>query len=153
MMGKKAKKSKNKKQLRKHDPKHTLRSGSMELGHGLPDVKKLRKELLSMTAVLMGRKPSPLPMGRLTLMEVADGYYSRAAEMKMLIQQMEADGLIDRGSRKAGDNGDPLYQFRTGELSTFMEMAKRAADLGSRRLTEDQLRFEMESLGRESRGG
>ena len=32
-----------------------------------------------------------------------------------------------------------------------MEMARRASELGSRRLTEEQLQFEMEIHGKESR--
>lgn len=116
----------------------------MPLGSGLPNLTKMRVELQDMTDVLLGREDPPIDAGHLTLMEVADGYFARASEMTMLIQKKEVDGLISRG--------DPLYKFRTGELRTFMEMAKRAADLGSRRLTKEQLQFEMATFGRESKG-
>ena len=68
-----------------------------------------------------------------------------AAEHELtLIQEAEREGFVAKG--------DAIYHFRTGELRTFMEMAKRAAELGSRRLTEAQLNFEMAKLGRESAG-
>lgn len=139
--------SKNRKRTIKQRP----RLRAVPLGHGLPNLTVMRAELLDMTDVLIGRKEPPINAGHLTLMEVADAYYARASEMTMLIQEMESDGLIKRG--RGNDKGDALYQFRTGELRTFMEMAKRAADLGSRRLTEESLHFEKARIGRESRGG
>jgi hypothetical protein len=117
---------------------------AVPLGVGLPDIPAMRDELKEMTAILLGREEPPINTGETTLMEVADAYYARAAEMTMLIHEAELDGFVTRGSHE--------YKFRTGELRTFMEMAKRAADLGSRRLTDAQLRFEQERLGRESRG-
>lgn len=96
-----------------------------------------------MTDVLLGREDPPVD-GVLSLMEVADAYYARAMELTMLIQQMEREGTVLKGSSH--------YKFRTGELRTFSEMAKRAADLGSRRLTDDSLRFEKARTGRESKG-
>ena len=39
--------------------------------------------------------------------------------------------------------GSPLYKFRTGELRSFLDLSKRAAELGSRRLTQEQLMFQM----------
>jgi hypothetical protein len=100
-------------------------------------------ELTDMTDVLMGRVPPPVFHGAMTLFETADAYYARASELTMLIQHGEREGVFSKGSH--------YYKFRTGELRTFMDMAKRAADLGSRRLTEEQLIFEREKLGRESR--
>jgi hypothetical protein len=35
--------------------------------------------------------------------------------------------------------GSPLYKFRTGELRSFIELSKKCAELGSRRLTQEQL--------------
>lgn len=115
------------------------------MGEGLPNMSKLQEELLDMTDVLMGRvaPPAKLRGTTLALMEVADAYYARASEIKMQIHRLEREGRVMRGA--------PLYHFRTGELATFMEMAKRAAELGSRRLTDEQLAFEQERLGRESR--
>ena len=100
-------------------------------------------ELADMTDVLLGREDPPVD-GVLSLMEVADAYFARAMELTMLIQQMEREGTVLKGSSH--------YKFRTGELRTFAEMAKRAADLGSRRLTEENLKFEKSRTGRESKG-
>lgn len=136
------KKSSKKKRNKGGDPKRRLRT--LPLGQGLPNLTKMRVELADMTDVLMGREEPPIWAGHLTLMEVADGYYARASELTMKIQEAETDGRIDRGSS--------LYKFRTGELRTFTEMCKRASDLGSRRLTKEQLQFEMASHGRESKG-
>jgi hypothetical protein len=63
-------------------------------------------------------------------------------EMTMLLQRGEREGTITKGGAH--------YKFRTGELRTFCEIAKRAADLGSRRLTEETLHFDKERYGRES---
>lgn len=97
-----------------------------------------------MTDVLLGREAPPVKPGPTALLETADAYYARAAELTMMLQKLEREGRITKA--------DGHYKFRTGELRTFMEMAKRAADLGSRRLTEEQLKFEMEQYGRESKG-
>jgi len=40
---------------------------------------------------------------------------------------MENKGLIDKQS--------PIYKFRTGELSAFIDIAKEQTRLGSRRIT------------------
>lgn len=71
-------------------------------------------------------------------------YFARASEMTMLIQAAEREGRVLKGT--------PMYHFRTGELRTFLELAKRAADLGSRRLTQEQLTFEQAIYGRDSKG-
>jgi hypothetical protein len=117
---------------------------AVPLGEGIPNITVMREELADMKDVLLGRKPFPIEQGDLTLMEVADAYYARAAEMTMLIQQAEADGFVAKNTAQ--------YKFRTGELRTFMEMAKRSADLGSRRLTQATLRFDQERYGRETAG-
>lgn len=121
-------------------PSRRLRA--FELGEGRPNITAMRAELADMTDVLMGRAEPPIDAGRLTLMEVADAYFARASELTALIQQAEVDGYVAKGGNE--------YKFRTGELRTFMEMAKRAADLGSRRLTNEQLNFDMAKYGRES---
>lgn len=124
---------------------HTGKLRAVPLGQGVPELADLVAELDDMTAVLLGREEPPIDAGHLTLMEVADSYYARAAEITMLLQREEREGQITRGSGH--------YKFRTGELRTFMEMAKRAADLGSRRLTHESLMMEAVMLGRESRMG
>lgn len=96
-----------------------------------------------MMDVLLGRVPPPVDLGVSTLMEVADAYFARASEIEMLIHQLEREGKVLRGTA--------LYKFRTGELRTFQEVAKRAADLGSRRITMEQLRMQREWTGRDSR--
>lgn len=67
-------------------------------------------------------------------MEVSNAYLTRALEVNSMILQAEADGVILRGSK--------LYKYRTGELRSFIEMAKAAQELGSRRLTARQLELE-----------
>lgn len=94
----------------------------------------MKAELDDMTNVLLGRVDPPIDVGVGTLAEVANAYYSRAAEITMKMQQAEAEGLIMRGSRG--------YRFRTGPLRTFMEMAGKAYELGSRRITLEQIRVD-----------
>lgn len=122
----------------------TGRLRAVPLGHGVPSITSMVSELQDMTDVLLGREPPPIDAGHLTLMEVADAYFARASELTMLLQQAEREGAVTRGSAH--------YKFRTGELRTFMEMSKRAADLGSRRLTDEQLYWEMQMHGRETKG-
>jgi len=100
----------------------------------LPNLTELKSELLDMTDVLVGRKEPPIDRGVFTLHEVADAYFARAAEITMLLQQAEREGHVAKGSAH--------YKFRTGELRTFLEMAKRASDLGSRRLTFAQMMYQ-----------
>lgn len=87
------------------------------------------------TDVLLGRVPPPFDRGILTLQEYANAVYSRAMEITARIQRAEASGAVLVKSAP--------YKFRTGELATFCEMAKRAADLGSRRVTVWQVEQEM----------
>lgn len=117
---------------------------AVRLGEGIPSLVELVDELQSMTDVLLGRTQPDIDARHLTLMEVADAYFARASEIQMLLQKAEREGTITRGSAH--------YKFRTGELRTFLEMSRRAAELGSRRLTEEQLVWEMEMYGRESKG-
>ena len=122
----------------------TRRIRAQAWGEGLPDIPHMELELIEMRDVLMGRADCPIDNGILTLMEYADGCFARASEMTQLIKAAERKGQVTKGSR--------LYHFRTGELRDFMEMAKAASDLGSRRVTKEQLVFDMETSGRESRG-
>lgn len=80
---------------------------------------------------LLGRKDSPVESPYLGLMEVAVAYYSRAQEIDALIHEGEASGAIKKS--------DPHYRFRVGPLRSFLEAAKRHADLGSRRLTQESM--------------
>lgn len=86
--------------------------------------------------VLLGRQPPPINNGILTLMEVADAYLARGREMEQALLRGEAEGTILKGSRQ--------YKFRTGELRSFLEMAKSAVELGSRRVTAAKMEYDYE---------
>lgn len=88
-------------------------------------------EFYEYTQVLLGREPSPVQSPYLDLMEVATVYHSRGREVEALIRQLEIEGEIRKGEK--------LYLFRTGPLSSFIEMARKCIDLGSRRLTQEHL--------------
>lgn len=117
---------------------------AVHVGEGLPPITSIHEELLDMTDVLLGRTEPPIDAGRMTLLEIAEAYYSRAAELTMLIQAGERSGSVPKGSN--------YYRLRTGELRTFMDMARKAADLGSRRVSNDKLDFDMVIYGRETKG-
>lgn len=116
---------------------------TIAVGEGLPTLEELRSELDGYMDILLGRQDAPL-QGALALMETADMFYARATEISNLIHRAEQDGLAV---------GSPLRKFRTGELRDFRELAKRASDLGSRRLTALGTELEQAKLGRESAGG
>jgi hypothetical protein len=104
---------------------------SVEVEIGLDSVEHLWAELQGYVDILLGREPSPIDSPYLAMMEVATAYYARAQEIDMRIHAAEREGLVHRGS--------PLYKFRTGELKAFIELARKCADLGSRRLTQEAL--------------
>ena len=107
----------------------------VEVLEGLPSVDDLHAELLDYTDVILGRADPPNDMDSvLDLMEIASAYFARAKEIDMLIHWEEQNRRVIRGS--------PYYKFRTGQLRSFIEMAKMMADLGSRRLTQERLLFE-----------
>jgi hypothetical protein len=106
--------------------------------YGLPHVDVLAHELEHMRDVLFGRASSPLRSPYLELMEVATAYFCRAQEIDELIHRAEREEIVTRGS--------PLYKFRTGELRSFIELAKAAANLGSRRLTHESLLHNMREV-------
>lgn len=101
------------------------------LGEGIPEVDDLRDELLGYANVLLGREVPLVDSPYLTLMEIATAYYARGLEIEMMIHGLEQDHKVVRGS--------PLNKFRTGQLRSFLEMAKKMADLGSRRLSQERL--------------
>ena len=107
----------------------------IQMGQGLPPLEDLTSEFEEYMDVLMGRTPPPIDAGHLTLMEVADAYFARASEVQFLILKAEREGGVFKGHS--------YYKFRTGELRTFLELSKRAADLGSRRLTQARLVHDM----------
>ena len=97
---------------------------------------EVRAELSKYVEVLLGREDCPIDNGVLTLMEYSSAVHARAMEINMLIHRAEAQDLVPKGS--------PQYKFRTGELRDFIDLAKAAMDLGSRRLTAASLAFDME---------
>jgi hypothetical protein len=102
------------------------------VGEGLElDHNALADELLGYVDVLLARADAPVDSPYLDLQECATAYLARALEMEMLIHNEERNRKVVRGH--------PLYQFRTGSLRSFIEMAKKMADLGSRRLSAEQL--------------
>jgi hypothetical protein len=132
--------------IRRSTPYHGYTSSrvrNIRVGEGLPPLEDLRDELDEYMDILLGRKDAPL-RGPLALMETADMYYARATEINSKILRGEQDGTIGASA--------PLRKFRTGALRDFREVAKRAADLGSRRLTALGIELEREKTGRESTG-
>lgn len=135
--------------LKEAEPKpspHGRRLRAFRLGEGLPSLAEIELELIEMRDVLMGRTEPPVELDDNVhaLHEYADACFARATEIEMELKAAERRGQILKGSGH--------YQFRTGELRLFRELAKSAAELGSRRLTAAQLLFEQEVSGRESRG-
>lgn len=88
-------------------------------------------ELHSYWDVLLGREDPPVESPYLSLMECAVAYYSRAQELDALIHEAELSGAVRPKS--------PYYRVRTGPLRAFIESAKKHADLGSRRLTQEDM--------------
>lgn len=101
------------------------------VGQHLPSPEDIQDELLFYCDVLLGRVDPPIQSPYLDLQELASAYFGRASELDMLIHWEEQQQRVPRGH--------PLYKLRTGQLRTFMDMAKKMADLGSRRLTQEVL--------------
>ena len=107
------------------------RLNDVPVGIGFDSVEELQDELLTYCDVLLGRVDPPVDSPYLGLCEIATAYYARACEIDMLIHDAERTGAVIRGSG--------LYRFRTGSLRSFLDMSKRMSELGSRRLTQEQL--------------
>jgi len=104
------------------------------LGIDLPSPDEIKDELLGYCDVLLGRVAPPVESPYLGLSEIATAYYARGCELDMLIHEEERAGRVIRGT--------PYYRLRTGALRSFLEMSKKMADLGSRRLTQEQVLME-----------
>ena len=96
-------------------------------------------EIAEMMDILLGRENAPIALGFSTLMETADAYFARASEIEQYILRHERAGRVSRNT--------PLYKFRTGELRSFQEVARRAAELGSRRITVAQINERSQQSG------
>lgn len=140
----------NSKRLKRRQPQqNTDRRGSSHLrlfhmAEGLPSLPTLKAEIQGYWDVLLGRLPPPVNANKVeAMMETADAYYARAMEIASMILEAENLGTITKSS---------LYvKFRTGPLRHFCEVAKRAADLGSRRITVRGQELESERTGRDRR--
>lgn len=135
---------KKRRRLPNRDGRRDTHLRLFHLGEGVPSLILLKSEVQDMWDVLLGRKDPPVPARRVeALMEVADAYYARAMEITALIQRAEQEGRLAKGSE--------YTKFRTGELRTFSEVAKRSADLGSRRITVQGQHIEAERTGRDTK--
>jgi hypothetical protein len=115
--------------------RYSRRLLEVEVLEGLGTPEELHDELLGYANVILGRADPPNEMDSIMdLMEIAAAYYGRAKEIDMLIHWEEQNRRVIRGS--------PYNKFRTGQLRSFIEMAKMMADLGSRRLTAERLLYD-----------
>lgn len=104
----------------------------MELPLGLPeDPVQIFDELDEYIQVLLGHVDSPVDSPYLGLQEVATAYLSRAYEISQLIHRGEIEGTIRKGSTYS--------LIRTRSLRDFIDMARKLAELGSRRLAQEVL--------------
>lgn len=101
------------------------------LGVSLPSPDDIKDELLGYCDVLLGRVAPPVDSPYLGMCEIATAYYARACELDMLIHEEERNGRVIRGTG--------YYRLRTGALRSFLELSKKMAELGSRRLTQEQV--------------
>lgn len=122
----------------------TRRVRDVPLALGMPTLGELEEEFFGYTDVLLGRQEPPVDNGPLTLLEVSNAYLGRALEVEMMILAAERDRAILKSS--------PFAKFRTGELRSFITMATKCQDLGSRRLTWIGMLAEAEATGREVPG-
>jgi hypothetical protein len=113
------------------------------LGQSLSDLTTLRIELDSYVRWLLRREPIPSVKGSRPGIgdyhEMATAVYGRAKEIEMLLHRQEADGHIPKGSA--------MYRFRTGELRSFLDLASKCFERGSREITEAQLAMEAMRAG------
>lgn len=116
---------------------------------GLGTPTEIQQELQNMIDVLLDRVDSPVdPDNPLALMTVANAYLARAREIEFLILGLERTGEIKRTPRAVDTSkADPYYKLRTGELQSFIEIAEKAVEEGSRRLSAEQLVYDRSVRG------
>lgn len=114
----------------------------ISLGHGLPDLEECFDELTGYAVDLARYYDPDIPIGAtLDLLEVASAYLARAFDIERQLYQREQTHSLPRGC--------PEQRFRTGALESFIAQAKVCRDLGSRRLSFAQLRYDSEKTGRD----
>lgn len=123
-------------------PSYKGRVRQFRLGQGLPSPEAIRNELKGYRDILMGREDPPIQKGVMTLMEVAEGYFSRACEIEQEILEAQQEGRLP----KTGE----WNTLRTQEIRSYKELFKSATELGSRRLTFENVRVQQEMRGLES---
>jgi hypothetical protein len=96
---------------------------------GLGTYDELVDELLGYAHILKGLADAPMASPYLTLMETATAYLVRAYEIEMLIYTGEHNKTLEK----------EYSNLRTRQLQSFIDMARKMADLGSRRLTMEQV--------------
>lgn len=126
----------------KQKPKYKGRVRTFTINGGLPKPEAIVSELAGYRDILFGREEPPIEKGVMTLMEIAEAYFSRTCEFEQLILEAKREGRLTSKS--------PYHSLRTQELRSFKEMFKSATELGSRRITFENLRFQQESRGLES---
>lgn len=126
-----------------------VRGITLPVGLGTPS--EINKELQHMIGVLLDRVDSPVDnRDPLALMRVANAYLARAREIEFLILTLEREGTVKRTPRTIDMNkADPYYTLRTGELQSFISIAEKAVDEGSRRLSAAQLQHDRTVRGLE----
>ncbi len=107
---------------------------AVKVGEGVMDLQTMRDEIDYMMTVLLGKEDPPVDAGLLTLQEVAYGYFARASELYITLARAETAGTVIKGSA--------TQKFRTMELRQFLEVARAAMELGSRRVTTAKLEME-----------
>lgn len=105
-------------------PVHHVRAFRLGESYDLPAMKS---ELADYWDILLGREDPPFDHGIMTMMEFAEAVHARGREMEAHLLDLEAEGVVLKGSM--------AYKFRTGSLRSFIEATKRTIDLGSRRVT------------------
>lgn len=112
------------------------------LGAGLPTLEACFDELTGYAEHLLTFVGDDVPLGKtMDLLEVASAYLARAYDLERRIYQREQTLTLARGSAE--------QRFRTGALESFICQAKVLRDLGSRRLSFAQLRYDSEKTGRD----
>ena len=114
----------------------------VSLGAGLPVLAKCYEELTIYAEHLATFVDPDVPVGNtLDLLEVSSAYLSRALDIERRLHQREQILGLPRGCDE--------QRFRTGALESFIAQAKVLRDLGSRRLSFAQLRYDSEKTGRD----